>query len=169
MYLLQYPNVFPDEPYTAERGKQPETVRIKPKSGFIEMEIPVSTKRFFNKEKGIKFGQNLRKAKEEGSASSGLANGFSGPKSGMRRNAAASLIGQESSAARAPEQSIQESLDDFEGTKARGQVLDKTVLGGQISRNEAGKPIYMLGSFRGSKFVVRYTSGRIVQRTLIPQ
>ncbi|KAL9088959.1 MAG: hypothetical protein Q9165_006016 [Trypethelium subeluteriae] len=159
IYLLQYPNVFPDEPYTAERGRQPEAVRIKPKSGFIEVEIPVSTEQYFNKEKGIEFGQSLRKAKEEGSSSFGLANGFSGPKSRMRSNATGPVLGVETSAAKTSDESTQELLEDFESARTRGLVLDKKVLGGQILRSEAEKPIYMLGSFRGNELHLSQFSG----------
>ncbi|KAI9686280.1 MAG: hypothetical protein M1822_003936 [Bathelium mastoideum] len=150
LYLLQHPNVSPNEPYIAEHNRQPAAMRIKPKSGFLEMEVSVSTSRFFNKEKGIKFGQDLRKAKAEGSASFGLANGFSGPKSGRGRNTTAPLIGAES-ASRAPEPTLEDLMDDFEGAESRGQVLNKMTIGGQIARKTSGKPIYMLGSFRGNE------------------
>ena len=127
------------------------------------MDIPVSTSRYFNKEKGIRFGQNMRKAKEEGSISFGLANGFSGPKSGIRRNAASLLMGPDSSIEGTSGQSVEELLPDFRGAEARGQVLNKKILGGQITRGESGKPIYMLGSFRGSQFISKTS---IFQRSI---
>ena len=115
------------------------------------MEVPVDTTQNFNREKGVVFGQGLRKAKDEGSTSYGLASGFSGPNRNRNRNVVAPLAATEPASSRAHDQSVDDLIDDFEEAESRGQVLNKTVLGGQITFRDAGKPIYMLGSFRGSE------------------
>lgn len=45
-------------------------------------------------------------------------------------------------------------LENFDDAIDSGLVMNKQTLGGQIIRHTSGKPMYMLGAFRGSEFVL---------------
>jgi DNA-directed RNA polymerase-3 subunit RPC5 len=83
LYLLQYPNRKSSKPYTSAQSSSPSELRIKPKSGFIELDIPRQTDPLFDKVKGITWGDSMRLANESKTNAFGLAAGFG---KGVRTN-----------------------------------------------------------------------------------
>jgi DNA-directed RNA polymerase III subunit RPC5 len=147
IYLLQYPNRLRDMPYSSGSGQEPLGMRIKPKSGFLELDLGMTVHTNFDKMKGVAWGEAVRMAKESGANAFGLASGFG---KGARTN-------EIFAAERAQMEPLSESrvtslLERFETTNARGHVMNKTTLGGQIIQPEKERPMYMLGAFRGSQF-----------------
>ncbi|QSL66716.1 hypothetical protein MERGE_001100 [Pneumocystis wakefieldiae] len=59
LYLFQYPIRPSSQPYIEESLNKPLELRIKPKSGIVEIDVPIYTKQYYNKERGIKFSKNL--------------------------------------------------------------------------------------------------------------
>lgn len=164
LYLLQYPNRARD--HTFVRHAYPESMRMKPTSGFMEMDLPVHFTNF-DKLRGLKWGEALQELKEEGSAGLGIAGGFGGPSgrmTGLRarkpKSEAATTTIEGANAATdiggdveglEDESELIQSLENFDESVKRGRVLNKQTLGGQILKYEEGQPIYMLGAFRESK------------------
>ncbi|KAG5439357.1 hypothetical protein PCK2_000806, partial [Pneumocystis canis] len=59
LYLFQYPIRPSIQPYIEESFSKPLELRIKPKSGLVEVDVPIYTKKYYNEERGIKFSRNL--------------------------------------------------------------------------------------------------------------
>ena len=76
LLLLQYPNRKRDAPYDAASRALPSELRIKPHTGFVEVDIGVSTTANFDKIKGVQWGQALRHAKDAKAKGFGMSSGF---------------------------------------------------------------------------------------------
>ena len=145
IYLLQYPNRVREKPYNERTNSKPMEMRIKPKSGFMELDLAIKTNATFDKIKGVTWGEALRTAKESGTNAFGLASGFG---KGVRTN---ELVAQErvQIVARTGDDRIERLVSRFDESNAQGHVMNKQTLGGQIIQPEEGRPMYMLGAFRG--------------------
>lgn len=154
--LLQYPNRDPGQSYSDKTGQKPLELRIKPKCGLVEVDVPLSIHANFDKQKGIHYGEAMRKSRtlQEGGSyglSGGLRTGI-GP-TGPRRNR--SRIDEQASMVEEP--SPEDLIDNFEDANEKGHVMNKIILGGRIIPWKDGDPIYMVGVFRGSKHNSHHT------------
>lgn len=140
LYMLQYPNRPKEKPYDAT-SQQPVAMRVKPDSGFVEIDLSVDTQSNFDREKGVRWGHAVQESHAEGFASFGLS-------SGLGSKSARPVVHKETDG-ESREILIMDRLDRFATTEARGEVMNKMVVGGQILKHEPGMPHYMLGSVQG--------------------
>jgi hypothetical protein len=152
LMLLQYPNRDIGQPYSDRTGLKPLEIRIKPKCGVVEVDVPMMVHSNFDKEKGIQYGQAMRKSRvlQEGS-SYGLTGGLRAGASGARLRPS----NQEQTLA-SEDPSHEVLLHNFEDANNKGHVMNKLTLGGRIVPWEDGDPIYMLGVFKRSKQAKRF-------------
>jgi len=150
-YVLQFPNRSSSMPYRVGSAQSPMAVRVKPKSGFMELDLSISTKANFDRAKGVRWSQSLREAEEEGLGKFGMSSGFS---SRVFRQA----FGKDKSAIDREEEAYT-LLDTFRDAEREGKVLSKQVLGGQILGNQEGRPFYMMGTFQKSMSTRRNDGG----------
>ena len=151
IFLLQYPNRDRQKPYNVRSGKQIDQLRIKPKSKHLELDINLNTERNYNKYQGLKWGNAMQTGKQlqNDDATYGIASGFSGhrPRSTANRTP---IKGQADR-----EFDLQNDLATFYDAERENKVLVTQTLGGQIANHdgpdEAGKPLYFVGAFRGSE------------------
>ena len=139
--LIQYPNRKVGQEYRAACGNKPSEIRIKPKCGLVEVDIPVNTHIEYNREKGVEYGEALRKSRllqEGGSYSLGGGLGIT-PKgtSGADRGVPPPPEGP----------SHEKLLKNFDDANNKGHVMNKITLGGQIYPFQNGDPIYMAATF----------------------
>ena len=141
--LLQYPNREPHQQYREETRQKPSEIRIKPKCGVVEVDIPMDTGEFFDQEKGVDFGSALRKAQTlQDEKSYGLAGGLGiGTRRGVKNN--------EDVLFEYP--SKDKLLENFDDSINEGYVMNKITLGGRIIPFREGDPIYMISTFQGGK------------------
>jgi DNA-directed RNA polymerase-3 subunit RPC5 len=144
IYLLQYPNGDRDETYS-HTFDTPTGVRIKPKSGFMEIDLETNVHITFDKKKGVIWGEAVRQIKENGTDSFGIASGFG-------KGARTEHFGPDTTATRSESDTTQRLLRDFDRANDGGHVLNKQILGGSISRTGKGRNILMLGTFRGRTY-----------------
>lgn len=147
LMLLQYPNRDVGQPYSDRIGLKPLELRIKPKCGVVEVDVPMIVHFNFDKEKGIQYGQALRKSRvlQEGS-SYGLTGGL---RSGVSATRLRSSNQEENPTPDEP--SSEALLENFEDANNKGHVMNKLTLGGRIVPWKDGDPIYLLGVFKGSE------------------
>lgn len=147
LILLQYPNRDRGQPYSDRIGLKPLELRIKPKCGLVEVDIPMVLHSNFNKEKGILYGQAMRNSRvlQEG-GSYGLAGGF---RSGL--SAARLRLSNQEENRTSEEPSLETLLENFEDANNKGHVMNKLTLDGRIIPWKDGDPIYYLGVFKGSE------------------
>ena len=145
--LIQYPNRDIAQEYRVASGNKPSEIRIKPKCGLVEVDIPVDTHVNYNKEKGVEYGEAMRKNRmlQEGGSYSlggGLGLGSRPPLRGDRQ-------------ALPPEgPSHEKLLDNFDDANNKGHVMNKITLGGQIYPFKNGDPIYMAATFKEGEQIV---------------
>jgi DNA-directed RNA polymerase-3 subunit RPC5 len=160
VYLLQFPNRSREQPYNNRTGAQPVEMRMKPQTGFMELDIATNVTSNFDKSKGLLWGSAMKTANDSGAAGFGMASGFgkgsrgnelfNPEKKGRKPRDPAAPPGASSRAKR------------FEEANEAGKVLNKQTLGGQIVLPAEGKPMYMLGTFRDSTSSLFYTSEKVV-------
>lgn len=142
--LLQYPNREAGQEYRAANGQKPLEIRIKPKCGLVEVDIPMNIHANFDKVKGIEYGEALRSSRLlQRGGSYGLAGGLAvGTKPTVK----------DARRATAPEGPSQEKLlENFEDADNKGHVMNKITLGGMVVPFRDGNPIYMTATFKGGK------------------
>ena len=149
LYLLQYPIRNRAQPYNESNGARPSEMRIKPNSGFMEIDVEMSTTHNFNKAQGLIWGKVMQKAQTVGVASFGAASGFG-------QGALPSRAGRAPRGGDIMNQYADGDIDRFNDALNNNQVFKKQTLGGQILKRQEGNPNYMLGAFRGGESVCLY-------------
>ncbi|KAL4920729.1 DNA-directed RNA polymerase III subunit Rpc5 [Aspergillus aurantiobrunneus] len=143
-FVLQYLDRPTGQPYDDASGQKPTALRLKPRTGLVEVDVPINTRLNYDLGKGVKYGEALRKSKSarEGGAY-GMAGGFSvsGAKEGQGQGAG--KVKAESGGVKS------EDVGMAPGDQT--PLLKVQTLGGRIKSPEDGDPVYMLAAFRGDK------------------
>lgn len=175
LYLLQYPNRPRTQPYNHAAGTAPSAVRIKPTSGFLEVDTELNTDRHFNRYQALKWGGAVKDVQdsrglvdgEERRVTYGLASGLQARGAGQR-GAGGMRNGLMDEADR--EGAVQDDMVEFDAAKSEGRALYTQTLGGQIIQHdsdvETGKPVYYVGAFRGNELHLSRMAGTAQMRPL---
>ncbi|CAL5873388.1 uncharacterized protein PFLUO_LOCUS7667 [Penicillium psychrofluorescens] len=136
-YVFQYLDRPKKHPYIEGKGQKPTEMRLKPRSGLVEVDIPISIRQNYDINKGARYGEAMKKsrASRDGGAY-GMAGGFS---SG---NAASS-----GSRVKSEGQGDIEILDNKKVVDS-ASIIKTQPLGGRIKPPEEGDPVYMLATFK---------------------
>ncbi|KAF2754569.1 hypothetical protein EJ05DRAFT_514031 [Pseudovirgaria hyperparasitica] len=156
LYLLQYPNRHKDLPYNANNDTEPLEMRIKQKAGFVEVDVPIELSSKFDKTKGVRWGEALKQAKDEGQSTFGATAGFD--RMPIPRGLARTTTSAD------PEGDIERMVERFPEANRAGRVYNKHTLGGQILKEQEGKPMYMLGAFRENELHLSKLTGVVQMR-----
>ncbi|PQE13739.1 dna-directed RNA polymerase iii complex subunit rpc37 protein [Rutstroemia sp. NJR-2017a BVV2] len=143
VYIIQFPNRDIEQRYSGATDSQPSKFRIKPNSGMVEMDVPIDARRNYDKDKGVKWGDAIKKSNMvKGGGSHGLPGGFGiggAHATGRGRGRGEDMLDP------------QRVMEDYEGAIQREQVLVKQTLGGQIIPVEKTSPQYFVGAFDKDK------------------
>lgn len=150
LYVLQYLNRQPDQPFTKATQSKPTEMRVKKDSGFVEVDVPIDIHHNYNRPVGVRWGESLRKTKGFGQRAYGIASGFERtmPRATNRGGAGAGEGAPAAPAALEDDDNIEEYVAHFEDANEKGHVLNVQTFGGQIQSDEAKGPSYMLGTFK---------------------
>jgi len=143
--LLQYPAHRPrSKPYNSARSQKPTSLRLKPKTGFIEVDIPVLTEEHYNADTGAKYGNAMSESRTiQAGGTHGLAGGFSaGP-------ATVSTL---------------RDVPGHEENDGAQKMLQTQVLGGKMVTPSARDPIYLLGAFRNNELHLSHLDAVVQMR-----
>ena len=147
--LLQYPNRERNQVYHDAVNQKPLEVRIKPKSGVVEVDVPMATDEFFDVEKGIDFGSALKNSQ------SVLRGGSYGLSGGLGIGPNRAIGNDEDAVTDGPLR--ERLLDNFEDSNNKGYVMNKITLAGRIVPFQDGGPMYMIATFSGSEALAVYS------------
>ncbi|RPB04185.1 hypothetical protein L873DRAFT_1628189, partial [Choiromyces venosus 120613-1] len=155
LYIFQYPVRPREQPYTKARNACPIEGRFKPKSGLVEIDIPVNVGANYDEEKGRVWGDMMRKAeKEAGKAQSGNGGGAGGRGgSAGGAGAGAGAGGKKRKVSQAEDEEDKEEEEDLmymdlaAAVKA-GRILNRQTLGSKIQPDGTK---YMAGVFKDEK------------------
>lgn len=153
-YVFQYLDRPVKLPYNARRGQKPNSLRMKPDTGMVEIEVPIQTRATYDVNKGLKYGDAMKKsrANRDGGAF-GMAGGFS-----------SGTLASSGGRVKAEGSGDLEVLDNRKMVDPSSLVTTQA-LGGRIKPQEEGDPVYMLATFKGSKYALfwhfydRYANG----------
>jgi DNA-directed RNA polymerase-3 subunit RPC5 len=151
LYILQYVNRPPNDPLTQATGAKPDWLRIKPKSGFVEVEVPLNIRENYNRPMGVQWGEALRKTKQFGQKAYGIASGFQRSMPRPTRAPGAGADGQPAPAVTADDDNYEDYIINFEDANEKGHVFNTQTYGGQIQQDDGRGPTYMIGTFRKSR------------------
>ncbi|KAF2645642.1 hypothetical protein P280DRAFT_388755 [Massarina eburnea CBS 473.64] len=165
LYVLQYLNRPPDDPFTQATGSKPDSLRLKQHSGFLEVDVPLNVHQHFNRQMGVQWGEALRKTKQFGQKAYGIASGFERTMPRLNRPGAAAADGQAAPATATNDDNYEEYVENFEDANEKGHVLNMQTFGGQIQHNDAKGPTYMLGTFRKNELHLTKLKGLVQMRT----
>lgn len=139
LYIFQYPVRSKIKPYTKAENACPLEARLKPKSGLVEVDVPVNVHVNYDEEKGRIWGDVLRKAvKEAGKSISGAAGAGAGTGNKRRKI----VRGEESED---EEDEVDVMTMQFEDAVKAGRVLSRQTLG---SKMQPDNTKYMVGVFK---------------------
>ncbi|KAL8673950.1 MAG: hypothetical protein Q9168_001645 [Polycauliona sp. 1 TL-2023] len=141
--LLRFPNRKPDQPYNARTGQKPLEIRIKPKYGHIEVDVPILVDQHWDVEKAIQYQHAMQKSTvlQQG-RSYGLAGGLgTGPQAAATKKPS----GDPSTAS---EPSMETLLADPADANNKGHVMNKITLAGRIFPSDDTQSRYMCGVFK---------------------
>ncbi|KAF2739091.1 hypothetical protein EJ04DRAFT_9756 [Polyplosphaeria fusca] len=152
LLLLQYMNRAKNNPLTQEHGSRPTEMRIKPVTGFVEVDVPVDIHTSYNRREAVKYGEALRHGKVVGQTAYGVAGGL---EKVMPHTANRTGTGTASPAAAPPsipdDDNMDQYVENFNDANEKGHVLNKVTYGGQIFKREEDEPHYMIGAFKGNQ------------------
>ncbi|KAF2829459.1 hypothetical protein CC86DRAFT_437228 [Ophiobolus disseminans] len=165
LYVLQYLNRPPGQPFTKATQSQPTELRIKKEAGFIEVDVPIDIHHNYNRPAGVRWGESLRKTKGFGQRAFGIASGFERT---MPRATNRTGAGEGASAAPTAiedDDNFEEYVTHFEDANEKGHVLNVQTFGGQILKDDGKGPSYMLGTFRDDQLHLTRLNGLVQLRT----
>ncbi|KAI2731105.1 hypothetical protein DTO012A7_4674 [Penicillium roqueforti] len=136
-YVFQYVDREHDRPYNDQENQRPIQLRLKPRTGLIEVEVPISTRENYDVNKGMRYGDAVKKSRSarDGGAY-GMAGGFT---AGSGTAAAGGRVKMEANG-------DVEILDNKRAVDS-ASLLRVQSLGGRIKPSEEGDPVYMLATF----------------------
>lgn len=149
--VLQYLDRDPNHAYDDAHGQKPTSLRLKPETGLVEVDVPLPTRVNYDIPKGLEYGEALRRSRVAagdgrggGSGGSsggyGMAGGFSG--GSARGGSAGAKVKTDPG----------EPMAEDKSESAADSLLRVQTLGGRIKVPEEGDPVYMLATFRDGWF-----------------
>ena len=147
--ILRFPGRPVNQPYCARNHCKPLQVRIKPKHGHVEVDIPIDIHSpHWNKIKAIKYQQAIRKSSTVQKGSSyDMAGGFGAgddPEPAKRSKKPKDSTDDNT----LHEPTMETLLSNIDDANNKGHVMNKITLGGRIQPFDPNKPRVMIGTFR---------------------
>ncbi|WEW57392.1 hypothetical protein PRK78_002859 [Emydomyces testavorans] len=144
--LLQYPDRSSTQPYSDLTLQKPTELRLKLRTGLVEIDIPINTRLNYDERKGLRYGNALKKSRiiQEG-GTHGMAGGFN------TGGVAAGKVKLEGDSVGKGYWDDEDGggYGDLEDEEIKaGHIMATQTLGGRVKEPVDGDPIYMLGAFK---------------------
>ena len=144
IFVLQYPSHRRrSKPYNAALSQTPTSLRLKPDTGFLEVDVPILTNEYYNYNAAEKFGKAMldSRTKQVG-GSHGLAGGFSA----------------------GPAHSRMRDVPMHENSSHAVPLLASQTLGGKLVAPSPRDPIYLVGCFHRDQLHLSHVDGVVQMR-----
>lgn len=147
-YVFQYLDRPDKHPYTERKNQKPTALRLKPRTGLVEVDVPIITRENYDVGKGVRYGEALKKGRTARDGAYGMAGGFSS-------GGATGATGGGGGRVKLEEKTLDVEMLDKDRKASVEQTLMRTqALGGRIKTPEEGDPVYMLATFHGSMCMI---------------
>ncbi|KAI5308997.1 hypothetical protein KEM55_004330 [Ascosphaera atra] len=165
--LLQYPDRQASFPYNESTSQKPTELRLKPATGLVEVDIPLNTRLNYDEQKGLRYGNALRKSNVMNAGGSfGMTGGFI--TGGAAASSSGSGVNGKGKGASTKEiiMGDDEEIDGYESNDDRraGVLLTTQTLGGRLMPPAEGEPVYMLGAFKDNELHLSPLAGVVQLR-----
>lgn len=150
LLILRFPNRRPDQPYDDLHGNKPLELRIKPKCGLVELDVPIDfTLTEENTEKAFKIQRAMmRSAVFLRGGSYGIAGGF-----GVNEEPAPTKKGKGKAKEADDGEPPDPDFGDWDNARSPDHFFKKITLSGMIQRYDDTKPRLMAGVFKGGQYM----------------
>ena len=142
--VLRYPHRSSGDPYLARKGQQPLEIRIKPRSGLVEVDVPLHVhQKTYDKQRGMMYGEAIRKNELlQAGGSFGVRGGLGNANTAFKRpeGSRAAMNGVKPSA-----EDVPTSMDE---PSEKGHIMSKITMAGVITPWEETDPVYFLATFK---------------------
>lgn len=141
-YVFQYLDRHVDLPYNESNNQCPISLKMKPETGLVEVDIPISTRSNYDVNKGLRYGEAVKKSR---SARDGGSYGMSG---GFTAGSGAAGTGGRMKTEPGGDVEV---LDNKRVVDSNA-LMRTQALAGRVKPAEEGDPVYMLATFKDSMF-----------------
>ena len=139
-YVFQYLDRHVDLPYNESNNQCPISLKMKPETGLVEVDIPISTRSNYDVNKGLRYGEAVKKSR---SARDGGSYGMSG---GFTAGSGAAGTGGRMKTEPGGDVEV---LDNKRVVDSNA-LMRTQALAGRVKPAEEGDPVYMLATFKDS-------------------
>ena len=139
-YVLQYAVRGSNKAYGERHGQKPMTFRLKPRTGLVEVDIPINTRANYDQAKGLQFGTALERSRVP-AGGYGMSGGFSS--SGQSHQQVTVRVGGGGSRVKT------EDEEETRNIQLQNLVRAQTLAGRMTTAEDDS--LYMLAAFRGSE------------------
>ncbi|KAL8730693.1 MAG: hypothetical protein Q9166_003885 [cf. Caloplaca sp. 2 TL-2023] len=147
--LLRFPNRRPDQPYSALFGQKPLEIRIKPKHGHVEIDIPVPIDHHWDVKKAIEYQHAMQKSTVlQKGGSYGLAGGLGGGAQPASKKKSSDPNQESNDQATTKGPSMETLLANPNDANNKGHVMNKITLAGRIFPFDDTQSRYLCGVFK---------------------
>ena len=150
-FVFQYLDRDEEFPYNDRNNQRPTQLRMKARTGIVEVDVPINTRGNYDVNKGLRYGEAMKKSR---SSRDGGAYGMSG---GFTAGGAAANSGGR---VKIEGNGDVEVLDNKRAVDSASLMRTQS-LGGRVKPAEEGDPVYMLATFKNSTLDAE-TSTRIL-------
>ncbi|KAJ5990541.1 hypothetical protein N7499_011088 [Penicillium canescens] len=137
-FVFQYLDRDEDFPYNDRNNQRPTQLRMKARTGIVEVDVPINTRGNYDVNKGLRYGEAMKKSR---SSRDGGAYGMSG---GFTAGGAAANSGGR---VKMEGNGDVEILDNKRAVDSASLMRTQS-LGGRVKPAEEGDPVYMLATFK---------------------
>ncbi|KAJ5347879.1 DNA-directed RNA polymerase III subunit Rpc5 [Penicillium brevicompactum] len=137
-YVFQYLDRHVDLPYNESNNQCPISLKMKPETGLVEVDIPISTRSNYDVNKGLRYGEAVKKSR---SARDGGSYGMSG---GFTAGSGAAGTGGRMKTEPGGDVEV---LDNKRVVDSNA-LMRTQALAGRVKPAEEGDPVYMLATFK---------------------
>ncbi|CAG8922503.1 unnamed protein product [Penicillium salamii] len=145
-YVFQYLDRHVDLPYNDRNNQCPISLKMKQNTGLVEVEVPISTRSNYDVNKGMRYGEAVKKSRSARDGGSyGMSGGFT---------AGSGAVGTGGRMKTETNGDV-EVLDNKRVVDSNA-LMRTQALAGRVKPAEEGDPIYMLGTFKDSMFTAEF-------------
>ncbi|KAK5264857.1 hypothetical protein LTR99_009063 [Exophiala xenobiotica] len=144
LFVLQYPSHRRrSKPYNAALSQAPTSLRWKPDTGFLEVDVPILTNEYYNYNAAEKYGKAIKDSRTiQVGGSHGLAGGFNA----------------------GPVQSRMRDVPMHENSHSAAPLLGSQTLGGKLVAQSPRDPIYLVGCFHRDQLHLSHVDAVVQMR-----
>lgn len=150
-FVFQYLDRDEEFPYNDRNNQRPTQLRMKARTGIVEVDVPINTRENYDINKGLRYGEAIKKSRSSRDGGAyGMSGGFT----------AGGAVANSGGRVKMEGNGDVEILDNKRAVDSASLMRTQS-LAGRVKPAEEGDPVYMLATFKNSTLAAE-TSTRIL-------